>query len=72
TRTSDTAKPNEPTPAPAVETTMEPASSSSAATPLLQFVNLDIDGIVYRVPLGSTVAVPVSKKSIKINVSAAP
>jgi hypothetical protein len=51
---------------------MEPASSSSAATPLLQFVNLDIDGIVYRVPLGSTVAVPVSKKSIKINVSAAP
>ena len=73
TRTSDTAKPNEPTPAPpAGDTTMEPVSSTSAATPSLQFVNLDIDGIVYRVPLGSTVAVPVSKKSIKINVSAAP
>ncbi|HEV2913947.1 MAG TPA: hypothetical protein VGX92_11765 [Pyrinomonadaceae bacterium] len=69
TRTSDTAKPNEPTPAPS-ETTTEPASPP--ASPLLQFVNLDIDGIVYRVPLGSTVAVPVTRKSIKINVSAAP
>lgn len=72
TRTSDTAKPGEPTPAPA-ETTMQPESTViTTTTQTLQFVNLNIDGIVYRVPLGSTVSVPVSRKKININVSAAP
>ena len=72
TRTSDTAKPGEPTPAPA-DTTMQPASTGmTETTQPLQFVNLNIDGVVYRVPLGSTVSVPVSRKKININVSAAP
>lgn len=72
TRTSDTAKPGEPTPAPS-ETTMQPASTGVAVenTQPLQFVNLNIDGTVYRVPLGSTVSVPVSRRKISINVSAA-
>lgn len=73
TRTSDTAKPNEPTPA---EMTMQPSASSGEAEPPppqpLQFVHLNIDGVVYRVPLGSTVSVPVSKRKININISAAP
>jgi hypothetical protein len=73
TRTSDTAKPGEPTPAPGETTTMQPASTGmTETTQPLQFVNLNIDGIVYRVPLGSTVSVPVSRKKININVSAAP
>jgi hypothetical protein len=75
TRTSDTAKPGEPTPGPS-ETTTEPASMTGTQpqqqSQLLQFVNLNIDGIVYRVPLGSTVSVPVSKRKININISAAP
>lgn len=72
TRTSDTAKPGEPTPASA-DTTMQPASTGMTETAQpLQFVNLNIDGVVYRVPLGSTVSVPVSRKKININVSAAP
>lgn len=72
TRTSDTAKPGEP--APASTETMQPASNigaEQAQPPPLQFVNLSIDGIVYRVPLGSTVSVPVSRRKININVSAA-
>jgi hypothetical protein len=71
TRTSDTAKPGEPTPAPA-ETTMQPTSTAGTEQQPLQFVNLNIDGVVYRVPLGSTVSVPVSKRKININISAAP
>lgn len=76
TRTSDTAKPGEPTPAPA-ETTMQPAASDVGAEQMppsqpLQFVNLNIDGVVYRVPLGSTVSVPVTKRKVNINISAAP
>lgn len=72
TRTSDTAKPGEPTPASTEP--MQPASNigaEQAQPPSLQFVNLSIDGIVYRVPLGSTVSVPVSRRKININVSAA-
>jgi hypothetical protein len=73
TRTSDTAKPGEPTP---TETTMQPAASDAGAEQPpqqpLQFVNLNIDGVVYRVPLGSTVSVPVSKRKVNINISAAP
>jgi hypothetical protein len=74
TRTSDTAKPgDEPTPAPGETTTIQPASTVTTETAQpLQFVNLNIDGTVYRVPLGSTVSVPVSRKKININVSAAP
>jgi hypothetical protein len=76
TRTSDTAKPGEPTPAPAETTTTGPAASAGEAEQMppqpLQFVNLNIDGVVYRVPLGSTVSVPVSKRKININISAAP
>jgi hypothetical protein len=75
TRTSDTAKPDEPTPAAAPA----PGGSSMQHTPSagpeqqpLQFVNLNIDGTVYRVPFGSTITVPVSQKKININVSAAP
>jgi hypothetical protein len=75
TRTSDTAKPGEPAPmgtAPG-DSTMQPASSTGAEQPQpLQFVNLNVDGVVYRVPFGSTVTVPVSKRKININVSAAP
>jgi hypothetical protein len=71
TRTSDTAKPGEPTPT--QSETMQPASTGMTVTAQpLQFVNLNIDGTVYRVPLGSTVSVPVSRKKININVSAAP
>ena len=71
TRTSDTAKPGEPTPA--ASEPMQPAGATVAVDQRpLQFVNLNIDGIVYRVPLGSTVSVPVSRKKININVSAAP
>lgn len=75
TRTSDTAKPNEPAP-PASETVQPAASNTGVEQPTqttqpLQFVNLNIDGIVYRVPLGSTVSVPVSRRKININVSAA-
>jgi hypothetical protein len=71
TRTSDTAKPGEPPPA-AAETTMQPASTAGTEqSQPLQFVNLNIDGTIYRVPLGSTVSIPVSKKKININVSAA-
>ena len=66
---SDTAKPGESTPA--ASETMQPAATIAVEQPL-QFVNLSIDGIVYRVPLGSTVSVPVSRKKININVSAAP
>lgn len=72
TRTSDTAKPGEPTPAPA-DSMMRPASTTEAEqVQPLQFVNLNIDGVVYRVPFGSTVTVPVTGKKININVSAAP
>ncbi|MBA3767290.1 MAG: hypothetical protein H0W99_09940 [Acidobacteria bacterium] len=69
TRTSDTAKPGEPTPA--SSETMQPAATVGVEQPL-QFVNLNIDGTVYRVPLGSTVSVPVGRRKISINVSAAP
>lgn len=72
TRTSDTAKPGEPTPA-TNDATVQPASTGATETAQpLQFVNLNIDGTIYRVPLGSTVSVPVSRKKININVSAAP
>lgn len=73
TRTSDTAKPGEPEPTPSE--TAQPAANTGAeqpqSQPTLQFVNLSIDGIVYRVPLGSTVSVPVSRRKININVTAA-
>jgi hypothetical protein len=73
TRTSDTAKPGEPAPAPSEP--MQPASSIGTeqpqSQPPLQFVNLSIDGIVYRVPIGSTVSVPVSRRKVNINVTAA-
>jgi hypothetical protein len=79
TRTSDTAKPNEPTPAASSETTgMQPDSAAGTEQQPppprqpLQFVNLNIDGVVYRVPLGSTISVPVRKRDININISAAP
>ncbi|HEX8138764.1 MAG TPA: hypothetical protein VF544_14450 [Pyrinomonadaceae bacterium] len=80
TRTSDVAKPGEPTPTesqPGDSTTqpasMQPPSGTASAEPQpLQFVNLNVDGVVYRVPFGSTVTVPVSKRKININVSAAP
>jgi hypothetical protein len=70
TRTSDTAKPGEPTPA-SSEPTQPAASVGAEQAQPLQFVNLNIDGIVYRVPLGSTVSIPVSRRKININVSAA-
>lgn len=70
TRTSDTAKPGEPTPASSEP--MQPAATVGVEQQPLQFVNLNIDGTVYRVPLGSTVSVPVSRRKININVSAAP
>jgi hypothetical protein len=72
TRTSDTAKPGEPTPAPSEGVTQPSSSNVSEQVQPLQFVNLNIDGVVYRVPVGSTVTVPVSRKKININVSAAP
>jgi hypothetical protein len=74
TRTSDTAKPGEPVPAPAPGGSAMQHTPSAAPEPSqpLQFVNLNIDGTIYRVPVGSTVTVPVSKKEININVSAAP
>ncbi len=69
TRTSDTAKPGESMPA--TSENMQPAATVAVEQPL-QFVNLNIDGVVYRVPLGSTVSVPVRRRKININVSAAP
>jgi hypothetical protein len=72
TRTSDTAKPGEPVPAPGGSAMQHTPSAAPEQVQPLQFVNLNIDGIIYRVPFGSTVTVPVSKKKININVSAAP
>lgn len=69
TRTSDTAKPGEP--GPATSEPVQPSANTMTEQPTLQFVNLSIDGVVYRVPLGSTVSVPVSRRKININVSAA-
>jgi hypothetical protein len=73
TRTSDTAKPGEPEPSltDLVRPTSNNGTEQPQSQPTLQFVNLSIDGTVYRVPLGSTVSVPVSGRKININVSAA-
>jgi hypothetical protein len=43
-----------------------------AANALPLFVNLSVDGHAYRVPLGSTLEIPVNKKRTKITVSASP
>lgn len=48
--------------------TAQPEATS--ALPL--FVNISVDGRAYRVPLGSTLEIPVNKKRTKITVSASP
>lgn len=68
TRTTDVAKPNEPAP-------VEPATPAPPAQPdgelaaeAQRFVNLNVNGKSYRVPMGSTLTVPVSGKRVKIAV----
>jgi len=65
TRTTDTAKPNEPAP-------VEPATPSTPAQPMAaspaSSAQLSVNGKSYRVPLGSTLTVPVSGKRVKIAV----
>lgn len=75
TRTTDTAKPNEPAPTePATpSTTTQPTGASTSPDGAMtadaqRFVNLNVNGKSYRVPLGSTLSVPVSGKRVKIAV----
>lgn len=68
TRTSDTAKPNEPPPTeslPRPESLDQPAS---ATTEKERFVYISVDGKEYRVPLGSTLNIPVNGKQVTITV----
>jgi uncharacterized iron-regulated membrane protein len=83
TRAGDTARPILPAqPVQPASTGAQPAQPGSAQTgataqpdatnapPL--FVNINVDGHAYRVPLGSTLEIPVNKKRTKITVSASP
>jgi hypothetical protein len=48
------------------------ATQPDATNALPLFVNISVDGHAYRVPLGSTLEIPVNKKRTKITVSASP
>jgi hypothetical protein len=73
TRTTDVAKPSDP--APVAPTPIEPATPAISAqlngavsAEAQRFVNLSVNGKSYRVPMGSTLTVPVSGKRVKIAV----
>jgi hypothetical protein len=71
TRLGDAAKPFERVPPLPSETSTPPAvPSDTTSAPL--FVNLTIEGNMYRVPLGSTLVIPVNNKRTRITVSASP
>jgi hypothetical protein len=80
TRAGDTARPILPAQDQSTGTgASQPGSASTDATAqpeatnaLPLFVNLSVDGRSYRVPLGSTLEIPVNKKRTKITVSASP
>ncbi|HEV7859870.1 MAG TPA: hypothetical protein VGO91_14735 [Pyrinomonadaceae bacterium] len=84
TRAGDTARPILPAQVQSTNSTnaeqTPPATAQTGATAqpdattnaLPLFVNISIDGRAYRVPLGSTLEIPVNKKRTKITVSASP
>jgi hypothetical protein len=55
---------------PATQTGATAQPEAGSALPL--FVNVSVDGRAYRIPLGSTLEIPVNKKRTKITVSASP
>jgi hypothetical protein len=82
TRAGDTARPILPAQVQSNSASAEQAQPGSAQTSapappdatnaLPLFVNISVDGRAYRVPLGSTLEIPVNKKRTKITVSASP
>lgn len=64
TRSSDTAKP--------VETQPQPVAPPPPAQPAPSPLYLTIDGHQYQVPLNSTLEIPVTKRRIRITLSAQP
>jgi hypothetical protein len=85
TRAGDTARPILPAqaqPASAATEATPPATAAQqpdttaaqpeAANTMPLFVNISVDGRAYRMPLGSTLEIPINKKRTKITVSASP
>jgi hypothetical protein len=62
TRISDTAKPSEPI---RLEPSRQPANLTTEPP---RFININVNGIEYRVPLGSTLNIPVNEKQVTITV----
>jgi hypothetical protein len=75
TRAGDTARPILPAlaqPASAATAAAQPAATAQQPDTMPLFVNISVDGQAYRVPLGSTLEIPINKKRTKITVSASP
>jgi hypothetical protein len=75
TRAGDTARPILPAqaqPASAATEAAQPATTAQQPDTMPLFVNISVDGQAYRVPLGSTLEIPINKKRTKITVSASP
>jgi hypothetical protein len=69
TRASDTARPPEPVSQPPTASTEQPVAPTETITAPL-FVNLTVEGKTYRVPVGSTLEIPVNKRRTRITVNA--
>jgi hypothetical protein len=75
TRAGDTARPILPAlaqTASAATEAAQPATTAQQPDTMPLFVNISVDGQAYRVPLGSTLEIPINKKRTKITVSASP
>ncbi|HEX8708473.1 MAG TPA: hypothetical protein VF723_09545 [Pyrinomonadaceae bacterium] len=64
TRSSDVSRP--------VEQTAGAQTTAPAAAPVMQMLEIEVDGRVYSAPLGSTLEIPVRRRQVKITVRAAP
>lgn len=71
TRAGDTARPIMPAQSGAPQEATQMESRSETANPQPLFVDLNINGRTYRVPIGSTLEIPINRKRTKITVNAA-